>query len=447
MTMKSGQLLVVALISCADVTMAPVIEAPDLNAISAGELLRVRLQGGQGVLDVVAPSAVEGDVDPPCSDEDPCWVVATELLAGITAANGEALQSVRSRELLANRARGKGMAGVAGVPPGKLQLSESTLIDPNLLSVLWAVDPGSFFFVYMKPGTSDQLTAVLPPSAHDLSVARIPEKATVELSKAVGRGDRPADEMLPDKVKKSDLHLVLRRSGLYLLLCDAKHENGPMAHSLRGELGDVHRNARAWPHVPRATRASARAALVQCGAPASLLELFDNHLPAKKNVAAAGGSGNAGNGAPGGSGDEFLERADDEEELVETDGEADTGDGADEEQQRRKAQAEQVERDQATSDRLGAALAVTALAITTYAASRKKKPDRVRVGCMKPTLAKAQGIAQPQHGDCVLYFDSVNKQRFSLEVREEHAPQRARRLSLLSSSACSLSPLSILLQR
>ena len=247
MMMKSGQLLELILLGLAHVAMAPVVEASDLGAISSGAALRVQLPGTQAVLDVVAPSVVEGNVGRPCSAADPCWVLATELLTGITAVNGGALQSVRSRDLLINRARGKGMAG-------KLKSTENTLVDPELLSVLWAVDPGSFFFVYMKPGTSDQLMAVLPPSAHDLSVARIPEKATVELSKAVGRGDRPADEMLPDKVKKSDLYLVLRRSGLHQLLCDAKHDAGPMAHSLRGELGDVHPNARAWPHVPRATR-------------------------------------------------------------------------------------------------------------------------------------------------------------------------------------------------
>ena len=229
--------------------MAPAIDTGDIRAIYDGTPLRVQLPGATAVLDTAAASMIDGTLARPCSAEDPCWVVAQEPV-DVADSYGKPLQSVRSRDLLINRARGKGMTE-RGAP---------NLILAPLLAVLWVVDPDSFFFAYVKPD-SKLLTPVLPPATNDLTVSRIPGLAIGKLKKAVEKGDVPSDQMLPEKVKPPELYLVLRCNGLRVLLCDANDADGPMAHSLREHLGDAHASTRAWTHVPRAKRASARRAL------------------------------------------------------------------------------------------------------------------------------------------------------------------------------------------
>ena len=73
-----------------------------------------------------------------CSAADACWVVAQDAL-DVVAEDGTSLGSVFARDLLSYYARGKGMA----------HKGTEHLVKEELLDVLWAVDPHSFFFAYV----------------------------------------------------------------------------------------------------------------------------------------------------------------------------------------------------------------------------------------------------------------------------------------------------------
>ena len=77
---------------------------------------------------------------------------------------------------------------------------------------MWAIDAKSFLFAYATPG-GKTLTALYPPA--DDGVPRVPKQYT----KALAKSDTPADQYLPQGIKRKDLVLVLRRRALRLLLC------------------------------------------------------------------------------------------------------------------------------------------------------------------------------------------------------------------------------------
>ena len=123
------------------------MSSADLENIRGGRPLR-----NQGrVLDVAAPSMVVGAQ---CSATEPCWVMA-QTSVHVTASDGTTLRSVGARDLLTYLARGKSMA----LPRA------AHLIKEELIEVLWAVDPTSFFFAYVRSSDHKLVAVPVPATA------------------------------------------------------------------------------------------------------------------------------------------------------------------------------------------------------------------------------------------------------------------------------------------
>ena len=219
-------------------TSAPVAPAEVFAAVKAGQ----SLADTKRRLHVAALSMMVGG---DCSAADACWVVAQDAL-DVVAEDGTILRSVFARDLLSYYARGKGMA----------YKGTEHLVKEELLDVLWAVDPHSFFFAYVD-ADARKLVAVQPPAR--VGAFRVPVTRSKAAQARVVAGDAWADELLPAGVKFQRLVLVLRKHGLLMLLADA--DDTCFAHLLALRLGDPSPSGRTWPDVNTDLRTAARAAL------------------------------------------------------------------------------------------------------------------------------------------------------------------------------------------
>ena len=207
-------------------TSAPVAPAEVFAAVKAGQ----SLADTKRRLHVAALSMMVGG---DCSAADACWVVAQDAL-DVVAEDGTILRSVLARDLLSYYARGKGMA----------YKKTEHLVKEELLDVLWAVDPHSFFFAYVD-ADARKLVAVQPPAR--VGAFRVPVTRSKAAQARVVAGDAWADELLPAGVKFQRLVLVLRKHGLLMLLADA--DDTCFAHLLALRLGDPSPSGRTWPDV------------------------------------------------------------------------------------------------------------------------------------------------------------------------------------------------------
>ena len=129
---------------------SPVAPAEVFQRVTAGKALAE----GARILDVAQPSMVIGA---DCS-ADPCWIIAEQAM-DVVADDGRTLGSTKARQLVSYWARGKSVA----------YKGTQHLLHEQLLDVMWAVDPGSFFFAYLDSSTR-KLMAVPPPHRQNMHI-------------------------------------------------------------------------------------------------------------------------------------------------------------------------------------------------------------------------------------------------------------------------------------
>ena len=234
--------LLIALSSHSTPALAAALTAEVMTTISACEPLQIAQSVYLDTVDAsMFVSVPAGPSDLPCT-----WaVVQVALETVVTSSAGRELASAKARDVLGHHARRKSLTYPRA----------PNLIALKLLEVLWAVDPDSFVFAYVRGG---KLVLVNTPAK--VGAYRVPSTATQKDAAKVVAGTLDADEVLPANVQWTELLLLPRANGLLMLFADAGHTAGPFAHILKDHLGEPAEDGRSWPNVDPVRWVAARAA-------------------------------------------------------------------------------------------------------------------------------------------------------------------------------------------
>ena len=255
----------------------PRTDARKPKDLSAGDKARIEasesIRDGEKVIDL-ARSSMFARPAPPGT----WWV-----LAGVHSLNVDALESFKGVGFVGNIIGGSGNTEARW--PG--------LLAHPLLHVVWAIDPESFYYVWVDENQLLNWRRPLNGGGHP----------------AIDALGVPTDLAADPDVRKQRVGLLLSRNAMRLLL------STNVVADLKSKMGDavpvtvLGETYSTWPDVPAAARTSARASLVELVREGhALLAAFDRHLPAAPPPGWHGAAGDA-----DGEGDEDPETVEDED--------------------------------------------------------------------------------------------------------------------------------------